>query len=128
MAVETLKFERYEFGAQCKDLHVNMNGMGCWRKMQQRWKKSCAYKTKLGHIKSLSSKRPTHEEQSIDSLFNNTSVSHSKCVDGKKKFSHGFFFIKEFEYLLNQIPINEVGQHFVPNVWECAQPFCAQVL
>jgi hypothetical protein len=81
LAVETLKFERYEFGAQCKDLDVNMNGMGC-----------C--KTKLGCIKSLSSKRPTHEEQSIDSLFNNTSVSHSTCVDEKKKSHIGFFSSK----------------------------------
>jgi hypothetical protein len=64
----------------------------------------------------LSSKRPTHEEQSIDNLFNNTSVNHSTHVDEKNKIPHRFFFIKEFEYLLNQIPINEVGQHFVPNV------------
>ncbi len=35
---------------------------------------------------------------------------------GKKNSHMGFFFIKEFEYLLNQIPVNEVGQHFVPNV------------
>ncbi len=87
MVVETLKFERYKFGVQCKDIHVNMNGMDCWRKMKQRWKKSCACKSKLGCKKSLSFKRPTHEEQSIDSLFSNTSVSHSTCVD-ERKFSH----------------------------------------
>jgi hypothetical protein len=34
----------------------------------------------------------------------------------KENFPHEFFFIKEFKYLLNQILINEVGQHFVPNV------------
>jgi len=87
---EILKLEIYEFGAQCKDLHVNMNGMGCWRKMKQKSKKSCACKTKLGCIKSLSSKRLTHEEQSIDSLFSNTSVSHSTCVDERKNLHMGF--------------------------------------